>query len=39
MTQHDLNCGWQQADKRLDPTLVLTWVLGIGLAVFLVTTF
>jgi hypothetical protein len=30
---------WQRRDARFDPAVVLTWVLGMGVAVFIATTF
>lgn len=30
---------WQQRDARFDPAVVLTWVLGMGVAVFIATAF
>jgi hypothetical protein len=30
---------WQQRDTLFDPALVLTWVLGMAVAVFIATAF
>lgn len=37
MAQHELDTGWQQADKQLEPALVLIWAVGIVLAALLAT--
>jgi hypothetical protein len=30
---------WRQRDAAFDPAVVLTWVLGMGVAVFIATAF
>jgi hypothetical protein len=30
---------WQQRDTRFDPAVVLTWILGMGVAAFIATAF
>lgn len=37
MIQHKSDYDWQRADERLEPALLLTWVLGIAAAVLMAT--
>jgi hypothetical protein len=30
---------WQRHDVRFDPAVVLTWILGMGVAAFIATAF